>query len=381
MICSARELGLGDDHAGILVLPPDATAAPGDDAPARRRARRRRGRAGSPRTAGYALSRARHRPRAGARASACRSATRRLAPAPGGTAEPAYPVDGRGPGRLRPVRGRAWCAASTRPRRRPSGCSARLAAAGMRPISLAVDVTNYVMLELGQPLHAFDRDRLTGPIVVRRAAAGREADHPRRRRRATSTADDLVITDDTGADRRWPASWAARPPRSSTGTDRRALRGGALGPGRWSPAPPAGTSCPARRPSASSAASTRQLPLVALRAGGRRCWPSTAAARVERGVARRRPRRGRAPPIALAGGPAGPGGRRRLPAGAGRRTLLEQVGCDGRRRAATAARPSPPPSWRPDLTDPADLVEEVVRLDGLRQRARRCCRPRRPAAA
>jgi phenylalanyl-tRNA synthetase beta chain len=48
----------------------------------------------------------------------------------------------------------------------------RLTQAGMRPISLAVDVTNYVMLLVGQPLHAFDLDTLSGSIKVRRARAG-----------------------------------------------------------------------------------------------------------------------------------------------------------------------------------------------------------------
>jgi phenylalanyl-tRNA synthetase beta chain len=55
----------------------------------------------------------------------------------------------------------------------PLRAQARLTAAGMRPVAPIVDATNYAMLELGQPLHAFDMQRLAGPgIVVRRAEAG-----------------------------------------------------------------------------------------------------------------------------------------------------------------------------------------------------------------
>ncbi|MGH8062242.1 MAG: phenylalanine--tRNA ligase subunit beta [Pseudoxanthomonas sp.] len=56
----------------------------------------------------------------------------------------------------------------------PVWMAERLRRSGVRPISLLVDVTQYVMLELGQPMHAFDRDLLTGPIVVRHARNGEE---------------------------------------------------------------------------------------------------------------------------------------------------------------------------------------------------------------
>ena len=104
-----------------------------------------------------------------------------------------------------PIRGRAGCdryvarvvrgidvAAPT-----PRWMAVRLTEAGMRPISLPVDVTNYVMLGLGQPLHAFDLATLEGPIVVRRARAGERLTTLDDVERALDPGD-LLITDRGG---------------------------------------------------------------------------------------------------------------------------------------------------------------------------------------
>ncbi|WP_375003413.1 phenylalanine--tRNA ligase subunit beta [Aeromicrobium sp. CTD01-1L150] len=73
----------------------------------------------------------------------------------------------------------------------------RLEQAGMRSISLAVDVSNYVMLELGQPNHAYDRAKLDGPITVRRAAEGESLTTLDDVERTLDPAD-LLICDDSG---------------------------------------------------------------------------------------------------------------------------------------------------------------------------------------
>jgi len=79
----------------------------------------------------------------------------------------------------------------------PPWMVSRLKLSGMRSISLIVDITNYVMLELGQPLHAYDLDKLTGGITVRRAKTGETLKTLDGQVRKLDV-EDLLITDDSG---------------------------------------------------------------------------------------------------------------------------------------------------------------------------------------
>lgn len=81
----------------------------------------------------------------------------------------------------------------------PQWIQTRLQQAGVRPISLAVDVTNYVMLDLGQPLHAYDAATIHEPIVVRRAASGEVLTTLDGVKRSLD-AEDLLITDSPAGD-------------------------------------------------------------------------------------------------------------------------------------------------------------------------------------
>ncbi|QBX56994.1 phenylalanine--tRNA ligase subunit beta [Nocardioides seonyuensis] len=195
MICSAMELGLGEDHDGIMVLPPDA-GAPGEDVrtilgldeeiiefevnPDR----------------AYALSL-----RGIARevlvsvdgASGFRDPAIRETPAADDQGHPVVVEDPEGC----PVFVARRVTGFDPGARTPDFMVRRITAAGMRPISLAVDITNYVMLETGRPIHGYDADKLQGPIVVRRARAGERLTTLDDTDRALHP-DDLVVTDDSG---------------------------------------------------------------------------------------------------------------------------------------------------------------------------------------
>ena len=167
MICSARELGLGDEHDGILVLPPDS--AIGADVVAAFGLRDAVLDIAVTPDRSYCLS-VRGVAREAATAFGLPFRDLGLVPAPPAD-DDGYPVvvlDTVGCDRYT-----ARTVSGIDPTRvSPMWLQRRLILAGMRPVSLVVDVTNHVMLDLGQPLHAFDRDQLVGAITVRAAEPG-----------------------------------------------------------------------------------------------------------------------------------------------------------------------------------------------------------------
>jgi phenylalanyl-tRNA synthetase beta chain len=189
MILSERELDLGDDHTGIIVLEngPEPGTPLGDVLPLVEDVLEIETGFNRPDlTSIYGIAR-----------EVAAVTGGELAPVPGRDPEPAAgePVDVRVEdfdGCPRYV-GRLFRGVTVGDA--PIWMKARLLAAGMRPISNVVDVTNYVMLALGSPLHAFDLARLgEGRIVVRRAQPGETIttlDGEKRR----LTGDDLVIAD------------------------------------------------------------------------------------------------------------------------------------------------------------------------------------------
>ncbi|MGV4987179.1 phenylalanine--tRNA ligase subunit beta [Streptomyces sp. NRAIS4] len=248
--------------------------------------------------------------------------------------------------------------------RSPIWLQRRLQKVGMRPISLAVDVTNYVMMELGQPLHAYDRNLVQGTIGVRRAQEGEKLvtlDGVERKLHA----EDLVITDDRG-----PIGLAGVMGGANTEiADHEVTENGMNGTtdvvieaAHFDAVAIARTSRrqkllseASRRfergvdPQAAAAAAQRTVDLLVLLAGG------TAEAGVTEVIAPSAPRTITIPadhPDKVAG------------VFYGRETVvrrLQQVGCDvyGQDELIVTV-----PSWRPDLVDPNDLAEEVIRLEG-----------------
>ncbi|MGO9156145.1 phenylalanine--tRNA ligase subunit beta [Mycobacterium sp.] len=361
MICSAAELGLGADHSGILVLPP-GTAEPGADGAAVLGLDDVVFHLAITPDRGYCMS-----VRGLAREIACAYDLDFVDPASNQVIKP-LPVDGEawpltvdpdtGVRRfaLRPVTGINPAAVS------PWWLQRRLLLSGIRATSPAVDVTNYVMLELGHPMHAHDRNRITGAFAVRFAHPGETVVTLDDIERKLDPADVLIV-DDVATAAIGGVMGAASTEVRADSTD--VLLEAAV----WDAAAVSRTQRRLHLPSeaarryeravdaaVSVAALDRCAALLADIAGGavaptltdwrgeppRDDW-SLPQIRIDTDL-----------PDRVAGVAYAPGttARRLTQIGA-------QVIANGDTLIVT------PPSWRPDLLQPADLVEEVLRLEGL----------------
>ena len=351
MMCSARELGLGEDHSGLIVLPAGSAEVGqsafeilglGDEVldiavtPDR----------------GYALS--------------VRGVARELAIAMGQPFnDPALQLP-----ELPSATGDAVQAGSKDQQAcdlfvlntlenfdpaapTPAFIKSRLAAVGVRSISLAVDVTNYVMFELGQPLHAFDADKITGTVHARRARKGEQLetlDHITR----DLVDDDLVIADDSGA-LSLAGTMGGSASEISDTTTRIAIEAA-----HFDPVVVAKMS---RRHKLSSESSRR------FERGVDRMIPPVAGARATQLLIEH----GGATFVGVTGVEAAPNETvitfdpqltSRVAGHAYEnetiQSILTSLGCTV--TATDSSWTVKPPSWRPDLTEPIDLVEEVIQL-------------------
>ncbi|GAA4266690.1 phenylalanine--tRNA ligase subunit beta [Frondihabitans peucedani] len=359
MIASSRELGLGDEHDGILLLSDlgldpvvgaDAIPLLGlDDAAVEINVTPDRG---------YALSiRGVAREYSHATGAAFRDPVAEQEPAPREGFRVTVSDEA-------PVRGRTGVTTFTTAVVRgidptlptPPAMRSRLRLAGIRSISLPVDITNYVMLEFGQPLHAYDLATVSGGFTVRRAAPGERLttlDGVER----TLDAEDLLITDDDG-----PVGLA-----------------GVMGGAR--------TEVTASTTDVVIEAATFE-PISIARTARRHKLPSEASRRFERGVdpavARFAAERAVSLLVELAGGTSDSLGSSFdvseapdaifLPQGRAASLIgvdyadaeveesLLAIGADV--QSADGGWSVTPPTWRPDLQHSADLVEEVARITG-----------------
>ena len=355
MICSSRELGLGDDHDGIIVLPADA-GEPGDDAfdvlglreeviefeinPDR----------------AYALSlRGIAREAALAYGAPYRDPADRVVPEANDAGYPVVVDDPAGCPVFVARRVTGFDPAAPT----PDWMARRLQQAGMRPISLAVDVTNYVMLETGRPIHGYDADRLQGPIRVRRAHEGERLTTLDSVDRALSP-EDLVVTDDSGIIGLGGVMGGETTEMSSTTTNVlvEAAHWDAVSMFRTGKRHKISSEAGKRNergvdPVITPAAADRVVELLTTYGGGSADPGVTVV-----GTPPERPR------ITI---------RHDLPArvtgididAATTSANLAAVGCELEEGDGTLT--ATPPPWRPDLVDPFDLVEEVARIVGYDQ--------------
>ena len=363
MIASARELGLGDEHSGILRLSELGVDAPvGTDAIALLGLDDVAVEINVTPDRGYALSiRGVAREFSHSTGAAFRDPGAKVWGEVNLADENAFSVavvdDA-------PIRGRVGASEfvarivrdvdPTRPT--PPWMIARLTLAGIRSLGILIDITNYVMLELGQPIHGYDLDKLQGGITVRRAAQGEKLETLDGKVRDLST-EDLLITDESG-----PIGLA-----------------GVMGGGT--------TEMTDATRNVLIEAATFDTVTIA-RTARRHKLPSEASRRFERGVDPAIPfvaaARVAELMVELAGGTdtrAGgalmhthsiPGielprdfvssviGVEYTPEQV--RAALVMIGCEVRESETSAA--VTPPSWRPDLTDKWTLAEEVARIDG-----------------